>query len=250
MEFGTYQIPSLDTDPQSVLLLSGDIHVGARAIKSGWLINLSQRFPYVLYVLGNHEFYGDSLDRCADRIREELAKRNISNVIVLDNKAFEIPDTDVKVIGGTMWTDFNRGNPLSMHDAQMTMNDYKKIRNFRHTRRLLPNHLLQEHYKFKDFLLNELAKPWDGRVFVSTHHAPHQLSVHVMYENDYHGNAAYASDLSNEILDHPQIKYWFHGHMHNSSDYIIGECNVICNPYGYKGVVLNDSFNPTFRVKL
>jgi hypothetical protein len=34
-------------------------------------------------------------------------------------------------------------------------------------------------------------------------------------------NGAYCSDLSNFILDHPQIKYWIHGHLNDAEDYMI-----------------------------
>ena len=46
-------------------------------------------------------------------------------------------------------------------------------------------------------------------------------------------NGAYASDLSDFILDQENIKYWVHGHMHDPFDYEIGQCRVVCNPRGY-----------------
>jgi len=46
-------------------------------------------------------------------------------------------------------------------------------------------------------------------------------------------NGAYHSDLSNIMLDNPQIKLWTHGHTHNCFDYVIGETRVVCNPRGY-----------------
>jgi hypothetical protein len=54
---------------------------------------------------------------------------------------------------------------------------------------------------------------------------------------DYHGdhltNGAYSSDLSEFILDHPQIKLWTHGHTHDVFDYMIGDTRILCNPRGY-----------------
>jgi hypothetical protein len=46
-------------------------------------------------------------------------------------------------------------------------------------------------------------------------------------------NGAYSSDLSDFILDHPQIKVWTHGHTHHNFDYMIGDCRIVCNPRGY-----------------
>jgi hypothetical protein len=243
--------PELPTDSETVLLLSGDVHVGARAIKSGWMKILSERFAYVMYVLGNHEHYTESVDRTADKIRAALVVANITNVVVMDNKVFEIPGANVKVIGGTMWTDFNKGHPVSMWEASRNMKDYKKIRNHLGSHPFNTQTAARLHSEFKSFLIDELAKPFDGYVIVMTHHAPHQLSIHPMYANDYHSNGAYASDLSDIILDHSQIKYWFHGHMHNNSYYNIGDdCLVVCNPFGYHGHEVNDSFDPVLRIQL
>ena len=46
-------------------------------------------------------------------------------------------------------------------------------------------------------------------------------------------NGGFASNLSEFIMDRPQIKVWQHGHMHNVSDYMMGETRVVCNPRGY-----------------
>jgi hypothetical protein len=46
-------------------------------------------------------------------------------------------------------------------------------------------------------------------------------------------NGAYSSDLSEFILDRPQIKVWTHGHTHDKYDYMVGSTRVICNPRGY-----------------
>jgi hypothetical protein len=36
------------------------------------------------------------------------------------------------------------------------------------------------------------------------------------------------------ILDNPKIKYWYHGHVHDHFDYTIGQCRIVCEPYGYR----------------
>lgn len=265
LEFGTFQIPRLDTDKETILLLSGDIHVGDRVLKehrigkskppiygSAWIKDVSEQFAHVLYIMGNHEHYRGSIDRTAIKIREGLAAADITNVTVLDNGVFEIPDINVKVIGGTMWTDYNKGHPVTMYMAQQNMNDHKYIRCNKHLRKFRPQEALLEHLAFKEFLLEELAKEYDGTIILMTHHAPHQLSINPMYANDYHGNGCYASDLSEIILDYPTIKYWFHGHVHHTLDYndIGGICRVICNPRGYFGDILNEEFDPTFIISL
>jgi hypothetical protein len=46
-------------------------------------------------------------------------------------------------------------------------------------------------------------------------------------------NGGYSSELSEFILDHPQIKLWTHGHTHEPFDYMIGDTRIVCNPRGY-----------------
>jgi hypothetical protein len=48
-------------------------------------------------------------------------------------------------------------------------------------------------------------------------------------------NGGYSSDLSEFIMDHPQIKLWTHGHTHEEFDYMIGSTRIVCNPRGYDG---------------
>jgi hypothetical protein len=60
-------------------------------------------------------------------------------------------------------------------------------------------------------------------------------------------NGAYSSDLSEYILDHPQIKLWTHGHTHEDFDYLIGSTRIVCNPRGYiKYESRADEFNLKF----
>ena len=64
-------------------------------------------------------------------------------------------------------------------------------------------------------------------------------------------NGAYSSDLSEFILDHPEIKVWTHGHTHDNFDYIVGECRIICNPRGYKGYEQQaENFDPTIGFEI
>lgn len=63
-------------------------------------------------------------------------------------------------------------------------------------------------------------------------------------------NGAYCSDLSNFILDHPQIKYWIHGHLHDAVDYMIGSTHITSNPRGYTSFEDTSNFNPTKSFEL
>jgi len=75
----------------------------------------------------------------------------------------------------------------------------------------------------------------DRTIVFAGHHSPSKLSTHPKYQNEYLMNGGYSSDLSEFILDHPEIKLWTHGHTHDPFDYMVGETRVVCNPRGYAG---------------
>jgi len=93
---------------------------------------------------------------------------------------------------------------------------------------------VENHKKMLDFNNNETQDKTKCYVAV-THHAPTPISIAECYRFDTLMNGAFASDLSEFIMDRPQIKLWTHGHMHNVSDYMVGDTRVVCNPRGYVG---------------
>jgi hypothetical protein len=48
-------------------------------------------------------------------------------------------------------------------------------------------------------------------------------------------NGGYSSDLSEFIVDRPQIAVWVHGHTHHNFDYTVGSTRIVANPRGYVG---------------
>jgi Icc-related predicted phosphoesterase len=78
-------------------------------------------------------------------------------------------------------------------------------------------------------LHEQLAKPFEGKTMVITHHGPHPKSVHPRYSGDPL-NAAFVSDLTPLV---EQADLWIHGHVHDSFDYTVGKCRVVANPRGY-----------------
>jgi Icc-related predicted phosphoesterase len=78
-------------------------------------------------------------------------------------------------------------------------------------------------------------RKFEEKFVVVGHMAPSKISIHPKYKDDHIINGAYTSDLSEFILDHPQIKLWTHGHTHEDFDYQIGSTRIVCNPRGYIG---------------
>jgi Icc-related predicted phosphoesterase len=204
---------------------------------------VSFQFPHVIYVMGNHEHYHGKFDRSATYLRDEFTKMGLNNVHLLDNNTKEIDG--VYFIGGTLWTDMNNHDALTLYHIEHMMNDFKVIRianeNFR---KFLPKRAVVEHIKTKQYIQTVVqGLPQDAKVVVCTHHAPTFLSIGEQYKDDTLMNGGYASNLSEFILDHPRIKAWTHGHMHQQFDYMVGDTRVMCNPRGYPGeIVFDDNF--------
>ena len=284
LEFGPLEIKN--EEGVDVLVLSGDICTAKDLDYSGAMYGdmpnskaagrmhdffkqVSQEFPHVVYVLGNHEHYNYDFKFTADKIKNELAHRE--NVYVLDRECKVIDD--VTFIGGTMWTDMNKRDPLTMFHIKDMMNDFHCVKNSnRQVYRKVPlykrkeddsgyelnekGYMIEIGMKMKEepahFTPEDAADEFDKFVqyaqvvtaflgedpkkyVVCTHHSPSHQSCHPRYKHDSLMNGGYHSDLEQFILDRPNIKLWTHGHTHEDFDYMVGNTRVVCNPRGYIG---------------
>lgn len=197
-----------------------------------FLKRCSFQFPHVVYVAGNHEFYHGRWKASLQHLRDECAKFN--NVYFLENDTKVIDD--ITFIGATLWTDCNKGDPLTLHALTDMMNDFRIIRNDEQGyTKLRPAHIMYRHQQTMSYLKSLLPDMKDRKIVFVGHHAPSKQSTHPKYQKDYLMNGGYSSDLSEFILDHPEIKLWTHGHTHDPFDYMIGTTRIACNPRGYAG---------------
>jgi Icc-related predicted phosphoesterase len=278
LEFGTISLQN--TENADVLILSGDICL-AKELNDQDVHNLlgeanksnryhtffqecSERFPTVLYVAGNHEHYHGDYALSLPRLKEKLGY--LKNLHILDREYVTL--NGVTFIGGTLWTDMNNGDALTLYHVRGMMNDFRIVQNSkRKINRKVPVYkrddagqfLLDEkgmaisdgfkfkeeiatfspddayadHIAMKEYIRHVIEGMFDEKFVVVGHHAPCKLSTKPQYQNDVLMNGAYSSDLSEFILDHPQIKLWTHGHTHDRFDYMIGSTRIVCNPRGY-----------------
>jgi hypothetical protein len=101
--------------------------------------------------------------------------------------------------------------------------------------RFCPEDSVDDHEKMLGYIKQIVAEQTDKKFVVVGHHAPSSQSVAEWYKADTLMNGAFRSDLEEFIMDRPQIRLWLHGHMHNNSNYWVGETRVVCNPRGYIG---------------
>jgi predicted phosphodiesterase len=196
----------------------------------------SKRFPQVILIMGNHEHYHGDYAATAKTIRGTFG--DLHNVHFLD-KEWRIIN-GVLFYGGTLWTDMNGEDPVTMQQIRFMMNDYQSVKNTTkregfYTRKFLPEDSVQDHKKFLEELRKVLAVYPTQKTVVVGHHAPSKASTHPRYKHEHIMNGAYSTNLDEFILDNRNIKLWTHGHTHHEFDYMIGTCRVVCNPRGYDG---------------
>jgi len=203
----------------------------------------SEKYKHVLMIAGNHESYNYNIDFTIQHMRDNLP----SNFHILDKDCFEYED--VLFIGATMWTDCNKNDPLTTHALKYGMNDFhviKKTTSSGEVRAWSPQDSIDEHEKTLQYFKLVLDNPANAfkKIMVISHHAPTSLSLDKRYVSDFLMNGGYHSRLDDFILDHPQIKYWIHGHTHQMFDYKVGDyTRVICNPRGYQSRNFSEETN-------
>ena len=211
-----------------------------------FLKRVSFQFPHVIYIAGNHEFYHGKWPDALDYIKDEISK--YPNIYFLEMQTKEIDD--VVFVGATLWTDMNKQDPQTLYACQNHMNDYRVIRNSKRSySKLSPVDTVRRHLDTVKFLKSTVVDSSKKYVVVG-HHAPSKLSVKPRYEKDYLLNGAYSSDLSDFILDHPEIKLWTHGHTHDTFDYTLGSTRIVCNPRGYEGYEPDSGWDPNILIEV
>lgn len=220
-----------------VLVLAGDIGDVGNVVEV--LSDASKSFDEVVYVLGNHEFYGGDLWYTKNDIEEMVP---YSNIHILNNEVVYLENT--RFIGCTLWTDFSNGNPVVMEHIRQGLWDYRMIKYG--DSQLLPSNILLEHTNSKTFLEEQLNLSHAGKTVVVTHHAPSYQSITPYWRQYTKLNPGFYSNMD-ELVEKSDL--WIHGHTHSSLDYSIGKARVVCNPKGYRSD-LNKEFKSGLIVEV
>ena len=251
-----WDLPPPDCRPDyDVMVMAGDL-MPRMERGVAWLRDRVRDKP-VIYVPGNHEFYGTDVDRTVAKARELAAG---TNVFVLQDETVHLDG--VLFAGTTLWTDFAlNGDPeAGMRDAGTTMNDYRRIRHMNYERRLRPVDTFARHRRSRAFIEGLLLAPREQPLVVVTHHAPCAAGL-----PPYRGGPgsppadpvapAYASDLT-ELMDRERAPaLWIFGHTHISADMEIGRTRVVSNSKGYgpgfgASAWDNTGFDPSLVVRI
>jgi predicted phosphodiesterase len=283
VEFAPFEPDVEATEAADVIVLAGDIHKGVDGM--AWA---RKTFPNheIIYVAGNHEFYGQHWVLLVVELRVAAL---MTGIHFLENSS--ITFGGVRFLGATLWTDFeffgSTTRSKMMREAEYRMNDYRsimaqpltvKLKGLagevvekgetsdgyrRRGQPLSPTHTVLRHRESLAWLQAELEQENLGtnlgtpkKTVVVTHHYPSKRSTAARYTNDPL-TAAFGSKLSLDLLT--QANLWIHGHTHDSCDYRLGDSKksvrVVCNPRGYpmgwhRGDFENRNFNPGLLIEI
>ena len=280
LEFGPITLNN--DEGADVLVLAGDICVAKHFVDGrptymqtlakeyrAFFDHVTKEFPHVVMICGNHEFYNGDIKHTYRILREHL---DYPNLHILEKETWT--HQGHTFIGGTLWTDMNRSDPLTLSYTKNAMNDFREVLNSNRMvvrqvpvyernplwtddgrnggqyskdatgamirigykskeepARWTPEDSVVDHEKMLAYVDHVTRDP--GSYIVVVHHAPSSLSIAERFKADTLMNGAFYSALDDFIEARPQIRLWFHGHMHNNSNYWIGETRVVCNPRGY-----------------
>jgi len=243
----------MEGDDETCLIIAGDmwydflhLTMDNSEASDSWMDIVARQFKYVITVSGNHDFWTRGMSGVDnyftthdDQMKMILADRHLDNVFHLA-KGEKIELDGLNFMGGTLWTDFCRRDPLVMEQARQYMNDYRLILTnsmaklgHKMARKVHPIEVYDEFVRTWDVLKENMKTP--GRNIIVTHMAPSVESIHYNYRNPWDmSNFFYFSELTEHIFD-LQPELWVHGHVHHTHKYKIGDTQIAVNAHGYKG---------------
>lgn len=209
-----------------ILLLAGDICTIKNDNLVYFLENIQNMFAKIIYVPGNHEYYGLSITEGNRLLKEKIEKLNESNnnIILLNNGSHYDDKHEILIIGTSLWSNLAHNN-YDIILAKYMINDFRYIQDFK------PQDYLDMFNSNLKFLERELENNRDTNKIIITHHMPSYDLIAEEYKGEI--NVCFASDLN--YLFNSSIKAWIYGHTHCPTEKILNDTLCKCNPIGYKG---------------
>lgn len=208
-------LQALDPDGVDVLILAGDI--ATAGLLGEVLPAFAELYPAVVFVTGNHEYYGSSPAEVHEILKGIAAEH--SNFHWLDNEVKEV--AGLKFVGGTLW--FPKPESPEVYQARFGMNDFRIIRDFEpwvYEQNRLCEEVLVEHAASADVVV--------------THHIPTSSCVAPEFRVGPSAmlNHFFCRDLTPQI-EKWQPPLWVFGHTHHRMWTFIKSTKLVCNSLGY-----------------
>ncbi len=235
-----------DTDAE-VIILAGDIDTGTSGAE--WAILESERLAKpILYVLGNHEFYGYEYWSIKEKV---LRLCEGTQVFCLDSDVFTLGD--VRFIGTTLWTNYKANiqvpQDLAMFNVDKLLTDHRriKIKSGDSDVRFKPEHALAIHSKELRWLETQIAQSTDAKTVVITHHGPHAVCQHPDFPLNEMTPAFYSN--LDDLIESSDVDSWVFGHTHANVDEMIFDTRIVSNQAGYPGENVSN-FDACFTIEI
>jgi predicted phosphohydrolase len=235
------------------LFLAGDITKVSHPSFNEFFEYCNNNWLKTFYVMGNHDYWNpnSSMQKIKQNISDILIEKQLTNIILLDNKAYSLND-DINIVGSTFWTP----SPfVSEYEGKMYINDYNMIRVLKEgiprPSDLTPrdvNNLHMDDITFISTYLNQLDLNKNKKCIVMTHFPPQRSGTsHPKFENEIHIMKNYFTHLNgtlNIFDDLSNILCWISGHTHYSYDLVSKEgVRLISNQMGYVSEVVKNETN-------
>lgn len=207
---------------EDVLVLAGDIASGATNTLDVLKFFKSQGYKHVVYVPGNHEYYGTSIEAFDEKLI--LKTQGMEGVHFLNPGVVQIDD--VLFVGANLWTNFRENNMAPLAASAM-------IADFRYIKGFSTDKAKELHYKHLDFIKQQYEDRGTKTVVVVTHFLPATQCISPRFENPKDLlNYYFANDLG-EYIESMSDAVWMFGHTHDVVDKRLGTTRVVANPHGY-----------------
>lgn len=209
----------LDPADVDVLVLAGDITRAGRILKdlSRFARIYGESEADVVYVPGNHEYYGTDPKTVETHMIE--ADTNNENLHVLGVAGTAIVK-GLRFVGGTLW--FPEYDPATVAAGRWSMNDFNLISGF--------EPWVYEAHADCVRTIESYAAAAD---VVVTHHLPSRVCIAPEFQTSPL-NPFFVHDMT-PTIERDQPPLWIYGHTHFPQEHLIGETRLVCNPKGYPG---------------
>lgn len=192
-----------------LLVLAGDICPAAEPFFTHAISAVAEPFDAVMYVPGNHEYYGfGSSPAAVDAHIERLCYSQLRNVIFMNKRRVDIGG--FAYIGATLWTNCPSDESKLNDFGYIDSGDFSPAR---------MNALHREHRDWIKSAIKQSKRDGMTGAVVITHHAPDKMLAKYATDNPRSkgdiSSFYYANDMADVTRD-PFVQVFVHGHTHEA----------------------------------
>lgn len=240
-------IPHHPDDASSVLIMAGDISSSINMIEKT-IEHIHDRFLGIVYVAGNHEYYGHVRQDQEYAVKRRLAPFKNVTYVGLDVALIELDN--VSLVAGTLWGDGGITVQENLR-VQQFLRCFKLIKNtvetdeapystdLPYTVSMMHDDNLDARAGFKNALEYSAADRPDIPVVMVSHYIPFRSICHPRFGGQIDGG--FASDC-HEVVSNVTPSGWIFGHTHDTYHEVVGGIPMYCNPSGYRHEKLSGKF--------